>query len=211
MEVHPSEAMLRDLIRHQIKNLFLLEAEEEQVLLDSLPAALKRTEFCFAFSQNKYYRRDGKVFFSIYHSGQYCVFLYYLAREIFTETPVQRTLADKVYFLNKVLNGIDLYYEVEMPAVFHLDHPVGTVLGRASYGDGFTFSQHCTVGNNRSVFPVIGENVTMYSGSKVLGRCHIGANVEIAANTMIKDTDIPADSIVFGSSPHLVIKPKNRS
>lgn len=63
MEVHPSEAMLRDLIRHQIKNLFLLEAEEEQVLLDSLPAALKRTEFCFSFSQNKYYRRDGKAFF----------------------------------------------------------------------------------------------------------------------------------------------------
>lgn len=211
MEIHPSATMLRELISHQIRNLFLLEAEEQQVLLELLPGALSKTEFCFSFSANKYYRRDGKVFFSIYHSGQYCIFLYYLARQIFIERPEQRTLADKVYFLNKTLNGIDLYYEVQMPKVFHLDHPLGTVLGRASYADGFTFSQHCTVGNNRGVFPVIGENVTMYSGSKILGRSRIGANVEIAANTMIKDTDIPADSIVFGASPHLVIKPKKPS
>jgi serine O-acetyltransferase len=39
------------------------------------------------------------------------------------------TLADRIYYLNKALNGLDLFYEVEMPDVFYLDHPVGTVIG----------------------------------------------------------------------------------
>jgi serine O-acetyltransferase len=93
-----------------------------------------------------------------------------------------------------------------MPDVFFLDHPVGSVLGRATYGLNFSFSQNCTVGNNKGIFPTIGKNVQMLSGSKILGRCKIGDNVIVSANTYIKDTDIPANSLVFGSSPNLVIK-----
>ncbi|SFP76356.1 serine O-acetyltransferase [Geopseudomonas sagittaria] len=206
MIISPSVEILNKLIRHQIHNLFLLETVEEAVLARSLPEALYKTEKCFGQSKNKYYKKDGEVFFSIYHSGQYCVFLYFLARQVFLESPECRNLADKVYFLNKTLNGLDLYYEIEMPEVFHLDHPVGSVMGRASYGNNFTFSQLCTVGNNKGVFPKIGENVQMLSGSKILGQCVIGDNVIVSANTYIKDTDVPANSLVFGSSPNLVIK-----
>lgn len=115
-------------------------------------------------------------------------------------------LADKIYFLNKTLNGLDLYYEVLMPKVFHLDHPIGSVMGRASYGENFTFAQLCTVGNNKNIFPVIGDNVQMLSGSKILGKCIIGDNTIISANTYIKDEDVPSNSLVFGSSPSLVVK-----
>jgi len=58
---------------------------------------------------------------------------------------------------------------------------------------------------------VIGENVRMMSGSKILGECIVGDHVVFSANTYIKDTDIPSCSIVFGSSPNLVIKRKNES
>jgi serine O-acetyltransferase len=40
----------------------------------------------------------------------------------------------------------------------------------------------------------------------VLGNCTIGDNVWISANTYIKDEDVPANTIVFGSSPNLVFK-----
>lgn len=210
MIISPSVETLEKLIKHQIHNLFLLDESEAGIIQASLSAALERTEYCFSFSENKYYRKDGRVYFSIYHSGQYCVFLYFLSRQIFLDFPDVRDLADKVYYLNKTLNGLDLYYEVVMPKVFNLDHPVGSVMGRARYGENFTFSQMCTVGNNKGVFPEIGSNVKMLSGSKILGNCKIGDNVVISANSYIKDEDIPGGSLVFGSSPMLVVKPGKR-
>ena len=206
MIISPSVETFNKLIRHQIHNLFLLEPIEEEVLTNLLPEALHKTEKCFSQSTNKYYKKDGEVFFSIYHSGQYCIFLYFLARQVFLENTEHRSLADKIYYLNKALNGLDLYYEIEMPDVFHLDHPLGSVMGRANYGSNFTFAQLCTVGNNKGIFPKIGKNVQMLSGSKILGNCIIGDDVIISANTYIKDTNIPANSLVFGDSPNLVIK-----
>lgn len=208
MDIHPSRDLLEKLVRHQVHGFFLLEKEEESVLSGAISAALERVEVCFAKSENKYYWKDGEVFFSIYHSGQYCIFLYFLSRELFVRYPERAVLADKVYYLNKALNGLDLYYEVVMPDVFHLDHPVGSVLGRAVYQDGFTFSQNCTVGNNKGVFPVFGKNVRLFSGAKVLGACVVGDNVDFSANSYVKDVDIPDDSIVFGVFPDLVIKRK---
>ena len=199
MIISPSPEVLDKLIRHQLHNLFFFDDTENEALSGSLTIALTKTEKCFSQSNNKYYRKDGEVFFSIYHSGQYCIFLYLLSRQVFLDNPEHRELADKIYYLNKIV----------MPEAFHLDHPVGSVMGRAIYGNNFTFAQLCTVGNNKGLFPEIGENVQMLSGAKILGRCNIGDNVVVSANTYIKDTDIPANTIVFGSSPNLVIKPKN--
>ena len=89
------------------------------------------------------------------------------------------------------------------------DHPVGTVIGRATFGNYFSFCQGCTVGNNKGIFPIFGEYVTMLSDSKVLGNCNIGNNVIIGANAYIKDENIPSNTIVLGISPNLIIKPNN--
>lgn len=115
-------------------------------------------------------------------------------------------LADKVYYLNKMLNGCDLYHQVELPKFFRLDHPVGSVMGRAVYGEGFMFAQNCTVGNNKGIYPIIGENVRMCAYSSILGNCKIGNNVILGAHAAVKDTDIPDNSIVFGQSPNLILK-----
>ena len=117
-----------------------------------------------------------------------------------------KSLADRIYYLNKTLNGLDLFYEIKMPDIFQLEHPVGSVIGRAKIGDYFSFFQGCTVGASMGFEPVIGENVTMYSHSKILGKSRVGNNVWISANTYIKDTNIPEQSLVFGSSPNIVIK-----
>ena len=44
-------------------------------------------------------------------------------------------LASKAYCLNKALHAIDVFYEVELPEIFFLEHPLGTVLGRAKYSN----------------------------------------------------------------------------
>ena len=97
-----------------------------------------------------------------------------------------------------------------MPDIFFFDHPIGSVIGRAKYRDYFSFTQGCTVGQNDGIYPEFGERVVMLSDSKVIGRSVIGDNVVISANAYIKDTVIPSDCIVFGSSPGLVIKQGQR-
>jgi len=182
LELSPPE--LKKLVAKQLDHLFLLDPDCEQIALNAgVKAATAKCEVCFTATANKYYRHDGRTYFNPFHSGQYSIFLYFLSRAVFITNPEMRSLADRIYYLNKALNGLDLFYEVEMPDIFFLDHPVGSVLGRAQYGSHFSFSQNCTVGNNKGLFPTIGKNVQMMSGSKILGRCTIGDNVIVAANT----------------------------
>lgn len=134
-------------------------------------------------------------------------FLYFLANEIYQNTGTSQ-LTDKLYYLNKLLNGLDMYYAIELPEVWSAEHPVGSVLGRARYGNNFFFYQCCTVGGNHGIYPRIGENVKMFAHSQILGDCNIGNNVKIGAGCLIKDENIPDNSIVFGQSPNLIIKRK---
>jgi serine O-acetyltransferase len=202
---------LQRLVEKQIDNLFFIRKEERVMLARSVDIALDRCEYCFSHTRNKYYRQQGQVYFNPFHSGQYSIFLYFVANSVLHLAEDNNTLADRVYYLNKCLNCLDIFYEVNMPKVFFLDHPVGTVLGRAVYGEYFRVTQLCTVGNNKGIYPVIGKNVKMMTGSTVLGSCTIGDNVIIAANSYVKDIDIPSCSIVFGSSPNLIMKRKEES
>ena len=83
------------------------------------------------------------------------------------------------------MNSVELFYEVELPKYFYLDHPLGSVMGRAKYGEYFMFSQGCTVGENKGVYLKIGDFVIMYSNSKIIGASTIGNNCIISANTYI--------------------------
>lgn len=206
MHLELSLNKLNSLLSMQLKNFFFLKRSEEEYLKSGIEQALSKCERCFANTPNKYYNREGEAYFNPYHSGQYTIFLYYLSNTIYTQYPKLSILADKVYYLNRALNGCDLFYAVELPDVFMLDHPLGSVMGRAEYGNFFTFLQQCTVGNNKGDYPIIGENVIMYSGAKILGKCVIGDNTLLSANSYVKDENIPPDSIVFGTSPNLIIK-----
>ena len=192
--------------KHQLESFFPVSEAESMLLTQCIDSVLERVEYCFSRTPNKYYSRDGETFFNPFHSGQYCIYLYFLSRTVWKEG--NSILADKVYYLNKIMNGCDMFYEVELPEFFMLDHPVGSVLGRAQYGEGFTFGQNCTIGNNRGIYPVIGKDVELCANASILGNCHIGDNVTIGAYACVKDQDIPANSIVFGQSPNLIIKPK---
>ena len=160
----------------------------------------------FSSNPNKYYSRDGETYFNPFHSGQYCIYLYFLSNEVWKAG--NDLLADKIYYLNKIMNGLDMFYQVELPDYFSLDHPVGSVIGRGHYSDGFSFGQNCTVGNNKGIYPTLGYNFRMCANSTILGNCLVGDNVTLGAGTLVKDQDIPSDSLVFGQSPNLIIKHK---
>ena len=192
------------LIIKQINSFFPLSRDEENKIEVILPDVLERVKKCFDASDNKYYHKNGRVYFNPFHSGQYCIYLYYLSNSIFNQG--NSILADKIYYLNKVMNGCDLFYEVELPESFMLDHPVGTVIGRAKFQNGLMFTQNCTIGNNNGLYPQIGKNVRLCTHASIIGNCNIGDNVILGAYTCVKDQNIPNNSIVFGVSPNLVIK-----
>jgi serine O-acetyltransferase len=199
----------RDLVRRQLASLFAYHPAEDDPTLDlALKEAIRRCEKCFAYIRTRYFQRDGRPYFNPFHSGQYSIFLYYLANSAWRLNP-GHTLADRIYCLNKALSALDIYYEVELPEVFYLDHAVGSVLGRAKYGNFFLFFQNCTVGNNKGIYPRFGEYVCLMAGARVLGDCVIGDQVIFSANCYVKDQNIPSRSLVFGASPHLVIKQKD--
>lgn len=149
--------------------------------------------------RNKYYADASRL--SPLHSCQYAIFLYFVSRAV-----ARASAKDMVYNLLKIVSGADIYHAVELPETFFFDHPVGTVLGRAAYGNHFMFAQGVTVGNNKGRYPTFGDGVCLMSGAKVLGACHVGDNVVIAANAYVKDRDIPSGSRVFGQGPDLVVK-----
>lgn len=209
MHMEITKIELLEMLKRQVHGFFLLRESEYSILEECLDLALVEAEKCYSSIKNKYFNKDGSTYFNPFHSGQYATFLYVLSRSIFTKYPNHRTLADRIYYINKALNGVDLFYEIKLPTVFYSDHPVGTVMGRGQYGNFFTFAQNCTVGNNRGIFPQIGNNVVMAAGATLLGNCKIGDNVIIGAHTYLKDTDIPSCSIVFGVYPNITIKERD--
>jgi serine O-acetyltransferase len=173
--------------------------------------AVERADHCFSRINLKYFNDSGVTRFDHLHTDQYAVFLYLLANTIFREGGDPR-LAAKVYALNKALHGVDAYYEIELPQVFAFQHPVGTVLGRARYGEYFFVYQRCSVGSNLDgAYPTIGEGVVMFGGSAIIGASSVGDNCWLSVGALVMDTAVPDSSIVFGSSPDLVLKTARRS
>ena len=74
------------------------------------------------------------------HSVMNMIFLYYLSNELFKRN-ICSGLCDKVYYLNKIMHSVDLFYAIELPDVFGAQHPLGAVMGRAKYSNGFSSTQ----------------------------------------------------------------------
>lgn len=165
-----------------------------------IETALGRVERCFAAIDLKYYRENGIARFDHLNGDHLASFLYFLGNTVWRATG-DVELPTRLFYLNKIMHGLDLFYSVEMPDIFLLVHPVGTVLGRARYSDYLVVYQNCTVGADTTVYPRFGKGVILYSRTSVLGDCDVGDNVIFAANSMLIDTSVPNDSVVAGQYP----------
>ena len=108
------------------------------------------------------------------------------------------------------MHSNDWYHAIELPIHFLAEHPLGSVLGRARYGDYLVVYQGTTIGGNRRkeklFYPVLKNNIVLYANATVLGDTYIGNNVIISADSYIMNEVIPDNCIVFGRSPDITIK-----
>jgi len=163
---------------------------------DILVEALKRLEFCFKHVTLKHYFNGSEVIFNHLFSDHYVMFLWFLSSTVYNHKG-KCDLANKIYYLNKTLNGLDCMYDTKMPKIFLLFHSSGTMLGKASYSDYFIALQGCTVGSHKGEYPTFGKGVSLTSNSSVIGKCLIGNRCTISARTTIFQRDITDDNTAF--------------
>ncbi len=92
-----------------------------------------------------------------------------------------------------------LYFDTDTkigPGLFVL-HGDGTHVAAVAIGANCWISQQVAVGFMQDDRPTIGNNVTINSGAKVLGKVRVGDNATIGANSVVI-MDVPANATVLG-------------
>lgn len=146
--------------------------------------------------------------------GFWAMAVYRLGRWRYTvRPPLLRkafSLLYKVLFkLVQVVAGIEVPCEAKVGKNFIIDHSGGIVVsGYAQFGDNCRIRTGVVVGLARvddPCAPMIGNNVDIGAGAKVLGRIVIGDNVNIGANSVVI-RDVPSNSIAVGVPARVIAR-----
>lgn len=117
-----------------------------------------------------------------------------------------------LYKLVQIVTGIELPCETVVGHNFVIDHFGGIIVsGYAHFGDNCRIRNGVTVGLRRvdePSAPVIGNNVDIGAGAKLLGPITVGDNVVIGANAVVLQ-DVPANSIAVGVPA--IVKPRQHA
>ncbi|MFW9946541.1 MAG: serine O-acetyltransferase [Promethearchaeota archaeon] len=104
--------------------------------------------------------------------------------------------------ITREITGIEIHPGAEIGKDFFIDHGGGVVIGEtAKVGDNVTIYQGVVLGGTSSDpikrHPIIGDNVVVGTGAKLLGPIMVGNNVKIGANSVVVN-DVPENSVVVG-------------
>ena len=155
---------------------------------------VKKAKDCYLYCLS---RKKAKHFpkYILMHADEYTSFLFFLSREAWRVGCVE--LAELAYLVNRRLNGFDCFYTREMPDVFHLEHPLGSVIGQAKFGEYLVVYQAVSVGGDlRFRYPEFGQGVALFAKSTVIGSAKVGSNCAIGAGVQIYGGAIPSDTAV---------------
>ena len=122
-------------------------------------------------------------------------------------------LRNKKIFLAKILQvfypplkSIEISGEIDSGLIVY--HGYSTIIHATKIGKNFSTYQNVTIGRGKNIngryTPIIGDNVTVYTGSVVVGGITIGDNVTIGAGSIVIK-DIPSNCVVAGN-PAKVVK-----
>lgn len=158
--------------------------------------ALDRLHYCFKYVKFKRYNNEGETQFNHLYADHYLMYTWFLANTLWKENG-SPAIANKLYYLNKALHGLDCMYDTLLPDIFLLFHSCGTMLGKAGYANYFVALQGCTVGSQKGEYPVFGQGVSLTANSSVIGKCIIGNRCTISTRTTIFQKDIEDDHTAF--------------
>jgi serine O-acetyltransferase len=136
------------------------------------------------------------------------VLLYRLAFQ--SNTKGLRVLARFFSLLNFTVFGIEIAVVCKIGPGLFFPHTQGTVIGAVSIGSNAIIYQGVTLGARDLDFtydsdhrPVVGDNVVIGAGAKILGGLVLGNNVTVGANSVLL-MSVPSDVIVAGMPAKIV-------
>jgi serine O-acetyltransferase len=106
--------------------------------------------------------------------------------------------------LNGIFNNCIIGREADFGPRFVLVHATGVVINGSVRGGADVRIEHqVTIGAERRQAPVIGDNVFIGAGAKILGPVIVGDDVRVGANAVVV-RDVPAHCTVVGIPAQVV-------
>lgn len=114
-------------------------------------------------------------------------------------------------------NGANIGMETQFQGMPHFPHGIcGIFISQgAKIGEGCTIFQQVTIGSNMLKdskgygAPVIGDNVYIGAGAKIIGNVKIGNNCRIGANCVVT-RDVPDNATVVLEQPRIIVHEMER-
>lgn len=120
-------------------------------------------------------------------------------------------LAKIVALLNFVVFGIEISPRCEIGRGLFFPHTQGTVVGAQTIGENATIFQGVTlgakeldIGYSEDARPILGDDVIVGAGAKLLGGIHIGHRARVGANAVVLES-IPEGALAVGVPAKVVI------
>jgi serine O-acetyltransferase len=193
----PPDDLSRYVVR-QLDHFFPDGIAVEDLVRTHMSTALDRLEYCFRHVNLTSHCRDGQARFNHLSADHWATFLWFLSSTA-GRAEGRCILTDKLFCLNKAMNGLQCMHDTGLPDIFLLVHTTGTVLGKAEYGQCFVAFHGCTVGAHNDCYPRIGSFVAMGAHSTVFGDCTIGDRANVGTGTAVFRTDVPGGSTICTS------------
>lgn len=108
-----------------------------------------------------------------------------------------------LYFLCRPMSTLYIRTKSIGPGLF-IQHGFATIISAEKIGRNCWINQQVTIGySNDTDCPVIGDNVAIYAGAKIVGKVKIGNNSVIGANAVVTK-NVPANCVVVGQSAYVL-------
>ncbi|WP_320167922.1 hypothetical protein [Mangrovibacterium marinum] len=113
-----------------------------------------------------------------------------------------------LWWINRLIFSCDIPPQVTIGKLLHLPHfGLRVVIHPASIiGNNVTIYQHVTIGaKNNEWNVVVGDNVFLGAGAKILGNINIGYNVKVGANSVVLKS-LPDNCTAVGIPAKIISK-----
>lgn len=144
-----------------------------------------------------------------FHPRFNCIFNYRLAKYLSNKNIF--ILPKIILLINQFLYGIEFSMDTKIGGGLFIPHTYGIIIGADEIGSNATIYQNVTLGAkildvpfHKENRPIIGNDVTIATGSVILGRITISDNVIVAANSVVLHS-VPENVIVAGA-PAKILK-----
>lgn len=154
-----------------------------------------------------------KFFYLLFVQELHAVLIYRFGHwaEVKCKIPVIGSILRFIYFFlrkaSEIFFGIGIWPESEIGPGLKIEHWGGIIIVAKKIGRNCRVSHQVTIGHiggfKGGGTPIIGDNVYIGAGAKVLGDITIGNNVKIGANAVVI-TDVPDNGVAVGVPARVV-------